>query len=597
MTNSGLPDLPIDSFDDETLEIRAYAEALAQFIMECDTPMTIAIQGDWGSGKTSMMNLVKAAMLAQYPGKACPVWFNTWQYSQFNAQDQLGLSLLTHFITEVAGESRDNREQMLNVLAGVGRFAAIAGSMWLTGSADGARGLQEGVAQPLGPVEAISKLKRQLDELTEKRRRAMGVERVVVFIDDLDRLVPERAVELLEVFKLFLDVKGCVFVLACDYQVIAQGLQKKFGIGERELKGKSFFDKIIQLPFSMPVSQYDTGRYTRDLLTRIGITAQETDLETYKGLITKSVGLNPRSMKRLFNAFQLISLVAAKKEVLKDTDAATRDERQRILLACLCLQTAFEPVYRHLIDKGSELTANCLTDLKALDPEGTDADLCRLSEDLGGGKGQMMQRLPAFIESFIAAVQLASDSKEELSDKEMHNLAEILSFSSITATTSTVLVPEGGGRDSLLLKRTLDQLATCLNDEHAEQLDELSARFKVAKAISRTGLPYGALELEGAGWLCDRKRVQVSCGFDARGEWAGVHMTASNFKWLCEFMESKIGKIVPYQEPDRCSTDDGCYWLAYGEMDGAKTLEEQLSEFEGTVRDALAKVIPTLAGK
>jgi hypothetical protein len=209
----------------------------------------------------------------------------------------------------------------------------------------------------------------------------------------------------------------------------------------------------------------------------------------------------------------------------------------------------------------------------------------------------MMQRLPAFIESFIAAVQLASDSKEELSDKEMHNLAEILSFSSITATTSTVLVPEGGGRDSLLLKRTLDQLATCLNDEHAEQLDELRARFQLSKAISRTGLAYGGLDLDGAGWHFGRRRVQVSCRFDAREEWAGVYMTTADLKWLYEYMERQIGNIVPYQGPNRCSAEEECYWLAYGQMDGAKTLVEQLSEFEGAVCDALAKVIPKLAGK
>lgn len=119
LVSKGLPDLPIDSFEHERLDIRAYAEALAQFIINCDTPMTIAIQGDWGSGKTSMMNLVKAVMEDQYGGKACSVWFNTWQYSQFNAQDQLGLSLLEHFITEVAGESKAIREQLLKVLGGV----------------------------------------------------------------------------------------------------------------------------------------------------------------------------------------------------------------------------------------------------------------------------------------------------------------------------------------------------------------------------------------------------------------------------------------------------------------------------------------------
>lgn len=381
--------------------------------------------------------------------------------------------------------------------------------------------------------------------------------------------------------------------------MIAQGLAQKFGVGEKDLKGKSFFDKIIQLPFSLPVSQYDTGRYTDDLLKRIDITAKDADLKTYKGLITNSVGLNPRSMKRLFNAFQLIALVAAKKDVLRDTGPATRDERQRILLACLCLQTAFEPVYKCLVGKGSALTADYLTGLKDLDPESADgkqADLLRLIEELGGDKGQMVQRLPAFMESFIAAVQLESDGTDDLSAEEVRTLAEIISFSSITATTSTVLSSESGTRDSLLLKESLARLAASLNDEYAEQLEMLKSEFKVARHKSRIGQPYGALELIEP-WLLDRKRVEVKCEFDARKKYANVYMRAKNFKWLCEFMEPRIGKIVPYQKSDRCDAEDNLYWLAYLDMDETKSLDEKIAEFEEVVRDTFGKVIPALASK
>lgn len=51
----------------------------------------------------------------------------------------------------------------------------------------------------------------------------------MIFVDDLDRLVPSKAVELLEVLKLFLDCKQCVFVLAIDYEVVIRGAIKKYG--------------------------------------------------------------------------------------------------------------------------------------------------------------------------------------------------------------------------------------------------------------------------------------------------------------------------------------------------------------------------------
>lgn len=268
MANTGLRDVPITKREEENLDIAPYVDSLAQFIMECDTPMTIAIQGDWGSGKTSMMNLVMADIEERYPGKMCPIWFNTWQYSQFNAQNQLGVSLLSRFASEVSGQSDtgDRVKRMLGTLAkSLVRNLAFVGTMAFTGSAEGAKDAQEAVDGMLDKdfIQSLTELKTSIITITTERLERDKKDRIVVFIDDLDRLAPERAVELLEVFKLFLDVPGCVFVLACDYQVIAQGLHRKFGIGESDLKGKSFFDKMIQLPFSMPVGLYDSERAFR----------------------------------------------------------------------------------------------------------------------------------------------------------------------------------------------------------------------------------------------------------------------------------------------------------------------------------------------
>lgn len=86
----------------------------------------------------------------------------------------------------------------------------------------------------------IVKLKEGIEKSVKDKIGKDDNKRLVLFIDDLDRLLPEKAVELLEVFKLFMDVPGCVYVLACDYQVVSQGLKKKFGVGSDELKGKSF---------------------------------------------------------------------------------------------------------------------------------------------------------------------------------------------------------------------------------------------------------------------------------------------------------------------------------------------------------------------
>ena len=80
----------VKGFTDEAaykdlFDVQSYVDGLVKFIKNCVTPMTISIQGDWGSGKTSMMNMIRQEL-----GESVfSIWFNTWQYSQFNLGDDL----------------------------------------------------------------------------------------------------------------------------------------------------------------------------------------------------------------------------------------------------------------------------------------------------------------------------------------------------------------------------------------------------------------------------------------------------------------------------------------------------------------------------
>ena len=57
--NIGIVDQPNANFDSDSLNIKPHADALTNFIERCDTPITIGIQGEWGSGKTSLLNLIE----------------------------------------------------------------------------------------------------------------------------------------------------------------------------------------------------------------------------------------------------------------------------------------------------------------------------------------------------------------------------------------------------------------------------------------------------------------------------------------------------------------------------------------------------------
>ena len=69
---------------------------------------------------------------------------------------------------------------------------------------------------------------------------------LVVFIDDLDRCPQPRVLKVLETIKLFLDKKGCVFIIGAAQDVIEDALEKRFG---KKDDIKRFMDKIVQVTF------------------------------------------------------------------------------------------------------------------------------------------------------------------------------------------------------------------------------------------------------------------------------------------------------------------------------------------------------------
>jgi len=466
MANLGLTDKPVGSLAEESLGVKDYMEALSNFIETCETPMTIAIQADWGAGKTSMMNLVKER-LSEKNKKIETIWFNTWQFSQFDMGDDLPVSLLSQFVKRLGGEDSGEVVKKLATLtkkAGGMLAKAALGSAAGELIDGGGKVVDSLFDNNLDVSEQIVKLKQDIESIVEKKIEKDGNDRVVVFIDDLDRLVPEKAVELLEVMKLFLDIPRCVFVLAVDYNVVIKGLEKKFGSSVDDLKGKSFFDKIIQLPFNLPVAQYDVSKYFRELLNG-KFDYNEDDIDIFVKLANSSVGFNPRSMKRLFNSLQLLNMVARSKNILDADAVATAQEKQRILFAILCLQTAYEPVYRYMLKHRSKVNQEFFDLFIDIETLKKSPYFNEIKKELGveDDEDEKLLSFVEFINNFYEAIQLASDTSENadenLTDKELENLMRFLSFSSITTNNNQGINASGGAMPfKALIKPFVDDI-------------------------------------------------------------------------------------------------------------------------------------------
>lgn len=428
----GFTDVPVFNIDHDFLDIKVYIDCLCEFIMECDTPMTISIQGDWGSGKTSIMNMIKC----QVSDKVLPIWFNTWQYSQFEMQQYLTISLITNIINEleVPKEKVDKLSGLLmgtvNAVKGIAKFGATTIAEQTIGQVNAQKvdNYLFGTQNINDLANELKNLKQKLEEAVAKKLAKENKNRLIIFIDDLDRLAPEKAVEFLEVLKNFLDIKKCVFLLAVDYEVVTQGIKKKYGAELGEAKGKSFFDKMIQLPFAVPISNYDINKYLKTFLGYLKIEQDETNLELYKNLINYSIGFNPRSVKRLFNNFMLLNRVAEHKNIFQHDIA---NNQKRLLFASLCLQLAYEEVYEYLLNHQEEMNAEVLYTL-------CDSKKIKSSKDLEGFRAclkksddKYYENLSNFFEHYYSAIDFNFDS--DVSNDEFNYLWSALKLTSITS--------------------------------------------------------------------------------------------------------------------------------------------------------------------
>lgn len=385
----GTSDRAVEKIEEDFFEISQYTEGLKDFILHCETPMTIAIQGDWGSGKTSFLNLIRNALEPKkkdgldskgeqdsFPVKT--IMFNTWAFSQFNMSDMLPINLMNALITAIPnpGEEiqklQDSLKRITKAIVhyAASRFGAESSLEVLT---------QKGENEDGSLFSAVEQLRDDFEKAVSTYLKKENKQKLVIFIDDLDRLSPGRAVELLEILKLFLECERCVFVLAIDYSVVCRGIKEKYGEDMDEEKGRSFFDKIIQVPFKMPVERYKIKTF----LEKSSFLPKEDqkNLDRYADLIMNSIGCNPRAIKRMMNAFQLQEIIYN-----IDSEEKTNSAQDMLLLfAVLCLQFSYEEWYLGMVG-GLDSTFNydqLMDELK----KDTDTDALAALKVLGDNLG------------------------------------------------------------------------------------------------------------------------------------------------------------------------------------------------------------------
>lgn len=363
---TGIVDRPLSKNENDKLQIHAFEKALIEFISNTSTPISIALQGEWGSGKTSLMNRVASKLCDQEESEFYGVWLNTWQFSLLNDNQNILISIIKYLIDSVLDVSKNEYPEKLkyliedvykvgkSIFKGISRVAVKAAASQInesTGNTVDELLFADSSSKISNIVDLRNKFSNLVQALIEKNIQIDNKKRAFLFfIDDLDRIEPEIAVKTLELLKNIFDIDNCIFVLAIDYEVVVKGLKSKFGElnSKNEREFRSFFDKIIQLPFQMPIHSYIVNSFIKDMLISVNFIEEDKVSDEFinqvSTFINLSVGNNPRSIKRLTNTVSFVNLLIKhknKSEELNETE-------KQIIFALTCIQIAYPQVFNLL---------------------------------------------------------------------------------------------------------------------------------------------------------------------------------------------------------------------------------------------------------
>jgi hypothetical protein len=329
-----------------TLRVQEAAAALAGIIRVSDPRFAVGIFGGWGLGKTTLMRAVLSKLQEEDKDKVLTVEFNAWR---FEREPVLLIPLLDEIRAAVADRAVAPDASQGQKLGGAAKrigtvvralAKGFSGSVGIPGAItvnyDAGAGLAaveelSGNDQEMGPkslyLAAFKELRRAVKEL-----KAAGVDRTVVFIDDLDRCLPANALEVLEAIKLFFDLDGFVFVAGLDESAINRAVQAKYmatpsggeAAGDIPVSGREYAKKIFQIPYSVPVippenldellnSIYEEAKIGDEQLRDL----QEVEVARYLEQIAVQGHINPREVRRFINAYTLQILITKDQRLSK----------------------------------------------------------------------------------------------------------------------------------------------------------------------------------------------------------------------------------------------------------------------------------------
>jgi len=346
---------------EDLLNFKPYAEKVQNIIRGLSNSaesIVIGIDGKWGSGKSTFSNMLfkdlESFTRGEYQRRIIKMRYNPWLYS---GSDEM----LFDFLNQMKKSFFQSESSSKKIGEAILRYSKYLKSVKISGKIGlgemaslGVSVEPEEILKRLGEDLANSgdgliELKERVNELLEKSDF-----KLVVFIDDLDRLDKDELFTILKLIKLTAGFQHVVFVVCMDFDMVANSIYHRFGTSIED--GQKYLEKIVNIPISLPlIESVDRKNLIVKLLDKTFTQYPFID-SSEKNLLQQSLYLcdfqNPREAIRIVNSFTY-SLFAIGNEV----NAHDLFWIEYIKLKCPAL-------FNELKTFGMDLSSNIFLDLR-----------------------------------------------------------------------------------------------------------------------------------------------------------------------------------------------------------------------------------------
>lgn len=333
----------------DLLNAEAIATTIVKVIRERpETPVTVGVHGDWGAGKSSVLEMIETG-LAKEKDVLC-LKFNGWRFQGFeDAKIALIEGIVTGLLEKRPALTKANAA-VKHVLKRIDwlKLAKKAGGLAFTAytgiptadqlqtamgalevfAADPKQAFsKENVQAAVGAMKEAVILKpadesrhvpdevREFLKAFEKLLSEAKIEQLVVLVDDLDRCLPDTAIETLEAIRLFVFTSKTAFVIAADEGMIEYAVRKHFpdlpDSTAPQTYSRNYLEKLIQVPFRIPtLGETETRIYVTLLL--VGAALGDNDEEFGKLIAVARERLKRPWTKSVIDAEVIKTTLAAK---------------------------------------------------------------------------------------------------------------------------------------------------------------------------------------------------------------------------------------------------------------------------------------------